>query len=393
MRLYKRALCLGVAGLAGIAAVSAPLQSLAASPEFSRSAEEWERLRDNVLEYDEIVDLVHEYNATVRKNQIDLNESRKEYGVTNSEWADRYRVVAGEAEDALQYPDSDDMSYAAVMAGIIQSEMQIKTLREKADDALEDYEVAYYGYSAQECQTAAAAQSDMVSYYLNQLQLQTDQKNLELMQVTYDHMLQKQALGTATAVDVLRASENLRTAQKAIQDDESAIENVRQKLIVALGWSHDATPEIRGIPEVDMEFVASMNPEADKAAALENSYSLKADKKKLSNARAQDNIDTLQTTVTEREQKIGAALTAGYQSVVAAKAAYDLNVAQAALESKNLESMGRRYAQGTSSHMEYLTQENAAAKAGLAVETAKLKLFEAVESYRWMLNGLAGSEG
>ena len=46
-----------------------PARALAASPEFARTQEEWARLRDNVLEYEEIEDLVHEYNTTVLNNE------------------------------------------------------------------------------------------------------------------------------------------------------------------------------------------------------------------------------------------------------------------------------------------------------------------------------------
>ena len=40
-----------------------------ASPTFSRTAEEWAVLQDDKLTWDEIPDLIHEYNATVRDNE------------------------------------------------------------------------------------------------------------------------------------------------------------------------------------------------------------------------------------------------------------------------------------------------------------------------------------
>ena len=44
--------------LAAALAGAAPAGALAASPEFARTPEEWERLRDNTLEYEEIPDLI-----------------------------------------------------------------------------------------------------------------------------------------------------------------------------------------------------------------------------------------------------------------------------------------------------------------------------------------------
>ena len=63
--------CLTAISLAGVMAVSFPAAAMAASPEFARSEEEWESLRDHVLEYGEIPDLIAEYNATVQSNQYE----------------------------------------------------------------------------------------------------------------------------------------------------------------------------------------------------------------------------------------------------------------------------------------------------------------------------------
>ena len=50
MKRLKQALSLG---MAGVMMTAAPVTAFAASPEFSRSAEEWARLQDNTIEYDE----------------------------------------------------------------------------------------------------------------------------------------------------------------------------------------------------------------------------------------------------------------------------------------------------------------------------------------------------
>ena len=118
MKRFKQTLSLA---LAGVMMTAAPTAAFAASPEFARSAEEWAKLQDNKIEYDEIADLVHEYNATVQKNAIDLGKFRKDYGDTNEKWADRYRELADDLEASLSYPDVDDASYASIMTQIVTS--------------------------------------------------------------------------------------------------------------------------------------------------------------------------------------------------------------------------------------------------------------------------------
>ncbi len=377
--------------LAGLMTTAAPLTALAGVPEFGRTEEEWALLRDDRIEYDEIADLVHEYNATVKKNQIDLNEFRKDYGETNDKWADRYRELADEVESSLVYPDVDDSGYASAMSAIVTGEMQVEKLREQADDAVEDYLTYYYDMCSTECLLVSQAQSNMISWYQNQQKLRSDEKQLQLLQEQYQSAVVQSSIGMATEVQVLTARESLRNAEKTVQDDQAAIENVHQRLMVLLGWSHDAGPEIGDIPEVDMERIASMNPETDKQQAIENSYMMKSNRRKLENARTEDVRQNLQETIAEDEQNIGATLKANYQNVLSSKAAYELGVAQAGLAQRNLQSAKLQFDVGNVSRLDYITQEIEAEKAQLQVETAKLNLFQAVESYNWALNGLAGT--
>ena len=62
MKIWKRALSVSITG---VMLAAAPMTALAASPEFARTSEEWARLRDNKMEYDELEDLIAEYNTTI----------------------------------------------------------------------------------------------------------------------------------------------------------------------------------------------------------------------------------------------------------------------------------------------------------------------------------------
>lgn len=386
MRVWKQA---AAGTLAGLMLAAIPLQAWAATPEFARSKEEWERLGDDRLEYEEIPGLIHEYNATVRKNQIDLNEFRKDYGETNDQWADRYRELADDLESSLSYPDVDDSGYAATMTNIVTSEIQIDNWRETADDALEDYLTYYYDYCQAECLLASAAQNQMIQYYLNQLQLQTDQNQVQVLEETWQNTADRRNVGMTTDVEVLAASENLKNAQKAVQDTRSAMDTGRRYLIVLLGWKSEDNPEIGEIPEVDGERIAAMNPTADKSVAIENSYAIKASRRRLENSRSTDKKDDLTETIREAEQGIGAALNADYQKVISCQAAHELAQAQAALEEENLRKAERRYAQGMAAPLEFLTQQHTTEAARIHVEVTRLKLFQAVQAYDWDVNGLA----
>ncbi len=388
MKRLKQALTLG---LAGTMLAAAPGAAFAASPEFARSAEEWAKLQDNTIEYDEIADLIHEYNATVQKNAIDLSKFRKDYGESNDEWADRYRELADDLEASLSYPDVEDTSYASVMTAIVTSEMQIDNWRKSADEAVDDYMTYYYNYASAEAMLTSNAQQQMIAYYVNQLQLELDQKNQELLNETYQSVQTQKSLGMATDVDVLTAEENLRNANKAILDDQNTMENNQEKLFVALGWKHDDRPTVGSLPEPDFNRIAAMDPAKDKEQAVENSYTMKINKRKLENAKSDETKETLEKTIREDTQSIGASVTSSYQNALAAKASLELKEAQAALQEKTMQTTERQYQLGMIGRLDYLRQNYACESAKIQAKTAKYNLLQAIQSYDWVLNGLANA--
>ena len=388
MKGFRRVLPLG---LAGILCAAAPVQAMVGSPAFSRTAEEWARLQDDVIEYDELADLIHEYNATVQKNQIDLNEFQKEYGTSRDDVSDRYRELADELESDLSYPDSGDSDYASRMGVIISNETQIKNYRELADDNVEDLAIKRMTYDSAEAVLVSTAQTHMINYYLYQLQLQADQKKLELLQENLQSAQKKKEVGMTTDVDVLNAQENVRNGEQAVQSDETSIDNVHQRLIVLLGWKHDASPEIRELPALDVAKIDAMNPAEDKAAALENNYTLKVNKRKYENATSEDTKESLEKSIRDNEQNIGANLSAEYQNVLSLKTAYDLAAAQASLDARDFETAKRQYELGNISRLDYVTSQNTAETSALNQQMAALKLFQAIQTYEWAVNGLASA--
>ncbi len=373
------------------ALLAAPCTALASSPEFARTAEEWASLQDDVLEYGEIEDLVQEYNATVQRNQIELESFRRDYGMTNDEWARRYRELADDLEDDLDYPSVDDSTYASVMSSIVTSEMQIESWREMADDALEDYEVYYLQYLQEEKQIAQTAQNDMIDYFAKQVTLQSDLKNREMLEASYQNAVSREALGSATHTEVLLAQQNIQLNDQALEEDQSDIEVTKENLLVLLGWKYSADPVIMPLPPIDFEHIAQINPEVDREEAIANNYTLRINQRKYENARAQDNKDSLARTITENEQMIGADLNTLYSSLLSYQVAYELAQSEYELEVRNLASAEREYAYGSISRMDYITQQNTTAMKEIAVWTAYLDLFQAVQDYDWAVKGLAST--
>lgn len=370
--------------LAAVLAAAAPTGTAwAGSPEFARSAEEWAKLRDNVMEYDELAGLIHEYNVTVQNNQRDYNEKKNK---TSDEIAQDYR----DAADAVRSSMSGDDSPQAIMQDSM-AEAQALSLEQQADDNVEDSEIFKMTYDQTEATLVSNAQTNMISYHQKARDLDLKKKNRELLAAIYDSVVLKMNHGMATQMDVLTAQENLQNADAAILTAESDLENTRQKLCVMLGWRYDASPEIREIPAVDLNRIQSMDPAADKARALENNYTLRINKKKLANSSNNSKKESLQMTIDDNIQRIGSSVDSAYKNVIQSQTAYQQAAVSLEVASKNMEAAERKMQIGTLSRLDYLNQQYAYLQAQVAMEDASMALFQAVESYDWNINGLASA--
>ena len=382
MRKWKQ---IGAFTLAAVMTFSGPASTVwAGSPEFSRTAEEWAKLRDNVMEYDELTGLIREYNVTVQKNQLDISDKKRDDKVTRDQYAQYYRDAAFDARSNVSGDDPVTDAQAQVAAA--QAE-------EAADKVTEDITVHQLTYDQQEAGLVASAQSSMISYFQQKLELESAKDSLEYMEAQYQAILVKQSAGMATLSDVLAAKEGVQSTQASIEKLTGSIEETRQKLLVMLGWKYSDTPEIRDIPAVDFEHIAAMNPETDKDAALEKNYTFNINKRKLANAVAELTKETLKRTVSSNEQNIKSEIVKNYQAVQQAKASYEQAKGEFELESKNMETAERKQQIGTLSRLDYMKQKNSFNTKDNAMKKAQLTLFQAVQTYDNAVNGLASAGG
>lgn len=372
--------------LAGVMGMSLPMTSMA-SPEFSRTAGEWSSLRDNVLEYGEIADLIHEYNVTVQNNRYEYNEFIKDYGKKKDDVAQAYRDLA----DDLEAEKSGDDS-AMSRVSDLQLDIQAKQLREQADDNLEDSEIHYLSYSQAEDNLVLSAQSKFISYYKNQLELEAVEAQKKTLENTETLTAAKRQAGMATEADVLSAQESVLEQEKTISGLKQEIERTRQELIIMLGWKGSDQPEITGLPDNIMAELDSIDLQADQETALEKNYTLRINRKKLENADDADSKAKIKNTISGNERQIEVSVTNAWEGLQTGKLSYEQAVSDAAAEARNMEQAVQKWSAGMITRYDYEQQQAALTKKELAVKTAELNLIDLLETYRWNVNGLASAE-
>ena len=362
-------------GMAVSLSVGAPATSLAGTPEFGRSAEEWARLRDNVLEYEEIEDLVYEYNTTVLNNAQAYN---RENARDRREVVKEYMDQAADALDAYTYTSSPDLLVAAGRAE-----------QAAENNVLEgDRTASMIGYKQTEKGIAKQAQAAMNTYFKLQYQLTALEKNRELRAATVGSGQGRQSQGMATYAEVLNAQQNVQSADAQIIAMKSQIEDTRQNLIIMLGWKQGDMPEIRPMPAVQMDRISAMNVEEDTRTALGADYTLQLDQRKMNNSITDANKNIYKKTVEEDKQKIAVAVNDGYQKVIQAKNSFDEAVLNLEVETKNWNAANTKYQLGSISRMECLQAEAALVQAQMDREVKNLELFQAMENYDWIIKGV-----
>lgn len=141
------------------------------TPEFAYSAEKWASLRDNIMEYGELADLVHEYNPTVISNRSTYKDQK------NKNLNDIYDDYMKDIDDIWDQADSadNDITWASLRysAGL---------LTKQADNNYEDADMEKIQYDQQEAKLVYQAQEMMVSLKQSAYNLENLQSTRELLQ-------------------------------------------------------------------------------------------------------------------------------------------------------------------------------------------------------------------
>jgi len=380
-------LSLIIAGLS-----QAPLRSLAKSPTFSRTEEEWAKLRDMNLDYEEIDGLVTEYNATVQTNQANMQQFTRDYGRKNSEVSQSYRDMAEKIEDSLTEPDPDSMTYVPMMASIAQSRATISNLKNSADTTLEDYEVQYFTYESARLSLVQNTKALMISYYSKDVSKEALQKAVEVAELNLANAQARLAVGMATNLDVLSAKEDVIKANKTLSDQSNAALVDRDKLLIMTGFKTDSQANIGLVPvlsEEELQNIDKINVEEDIKKAVEENYALKINKRKLGNAKSDTQIKSLNSTISSGTENIKANVQTLYKNLVNAKDKLNLLKAELELSGKDLETIRQKKNLGMATQLEVANKELENIKKNTEKEQAELALRLALENYNSAVNGLA----
>ena len=386
----KRAKRLAGAVLAAGVITAMPFQAFAQrSPEFAYSEEKWATLRDNKLEFDEISDLVHEYNPTVVQNEI----SYKDYLTKNrDDVAQDYYDKANEIYSNISYPDSDDANYGSGVAAALRNEQQAKSLMEQGDENTDDQATMRIQYDQAEARLAKQAEGLMITYWTQYYNLDGQKARIDEAKLSFQSEQNRLAAGMSTQAKVLSAKESVASAEAALVTAESNLASTKESLCLMLGWGYGADVEIAELADPDQSKIAAIDVSADIQTALGNSYAYRLTKTQLTNARTDSVKEKLSETEKNQRETISNSVKSAYDSLLLAQSDYEQAQSALALQEVSMKSADAKLAAGTITKNTYESQKASYTTAQVTARTQKLSLLQAMNDYDWAVNGLASAE-
>ncbi|OON88344.1 hypothetical protein BXO88_00695 [Oribacterium sp. C9] len=352
------------------------------SYERERTAEQWAALRDNVLTWDEIRDLVHEYNPTVSSLWINYRDNN-DTGTYDLSYDDVISNIESVYDNAIGKSDAGDAS----------AELTRKQALANVDTTIQnsDREVVTLGHEKTEVATAEAIKQQIISIYtselttkLNQIAIEQDTKLLEQAQ-------RKLQVGSGTELDVLNAEKTLKDAEVSLQSSIADQIKAKQTVLVNLGWKYDAEPLICEVPEVTDEMIAVINLQEDIQKAMGNSYTLRIDERKMTLAESEGTASSTAISLNSDKNQVQSDITAKYNALLEAQNNYKKQQLNELNLLKTLDKTNRSYALGSSSMRELETANYNYNSAVINTQIMKYNMQGAYFTYISYRDGLAGS--
>ena len=368
-------------------AAASPLCAFAESPAFTRTEAEWETLRDDLLEWSEITDLVLEYNSTVQANR-DSYAADKLSGKTAGQTADMLNSMA-ESYEAMAMAAENDAAGGIMAASY---KVMADQLRSQADENVSDYRIILLENERARMQVEKTARELFIGYHRAALAKDQNEKQLAYTEKKYNSAKNLQKYGMGTEVETLTALENYQKAQAECMTSDSGINTYYRRLITLCGWKYDAPAVIGALPERDPETAAKIDRAADQKKAVENSITLQADAIKLENAKklhGETIIKKWENQQAADTNTVKSSYNSAADALALAKNSYDSALAQFQIQTSNLATAAKQLNLGTIAKIDYISVEHSADAAEAALLNAWMDLLSKRADYDAVVNGLS----
>lgn len=360
------------------------------------TAEQWNLLYDQTIEFDELSNLVKYFNPDVLNMTDPINNS---IGNEEYKYDGLIRTIKDLEDDIKNSEDSGETSTEEGMQNYINLKTELIISKKTAEATMKaikgikrDNSTVNFNITRISRQYEYFADQIMIGYNNASANKALLQKVVELSNTAYEAQSLSQKIGTATEIDVLKAKKEVLSAQSSLISLDHTIDGLRRSLALMTGYSVDSLPNIGGLPELDLSAISNIDLEADTAKAIGNNYQL-IDMRRTNSNKTTTGIQNKQASVSEGEQNVTVTMQSLYQNLKQAKTAYEAALTSYEKAGLDQGKAQRSFQMGMLSKITYLQSQMAYLQAQGAKESAYSDLYQAYTTYQWAIKGVISDSG
>ena len=349
--------------------------------------EQNEKLKDQVLEYSEIQDMIRNYNPSVQEAVSAYNRTLEQYADGWAEMKFGKNSVATDKKNAKDSGDAQQYSYYAAEEAIYQSAA-------KSYQKMYDSMQSASSTSSQrkiERQMTVATQSLVISYETMRLERDTLEKERELYQKQYELAVVREQAGMGTQADVLKALNQVQSAEASIASTDESMAGLYDSICLSVGRDTNGGMVIAEIPAADRKRADGINLEEDTRKAIGNNDTLMSDRHSLQ-ATSTSSSNYKLRTMEEGEQKLASKMKSLYDSVQQKKKALETAATGYEKAGREKQNADTKYSIGMLSQDEYLREQMNYIQRTAEYRSADLAFTQAMDAYDWAVLGIADIE-
>lgn len=335
-------------------------------------------LNDENLSFDEIEDLIHLNNATVKSNWNSF-ENRK----SNDEIVGDY-LDAADALDELASNATSDVQMAMYNA-------QAEAMRMSADSNADDSNTNFLNYLIVEKNLVLSSKTIYIDYLKSIYDVLNAKEDLEDAKRKLETAINNENLGNGTRLETLNARKAEADANAALMTANSNKRTYYRNLLINLGFDVNKDININELPTINVNIKNTIDINSDYEKALLNNHQFETFKRRFENAKTEEYKKQYQIQIDSAPSYIRSDLEKKYADIEDAYSSYVNMQISLELYQDEHEKASKEYTTGNISKKEYLTKVTNLNKGKNEVKKAMYDIMKAYEIYEASANGLASA--
>ncbi len=232
----------------------------------------------------------------------------------------------------------------------------------------------------------ASAQNLMNSYNQMAANVVAMEKSVEAAQSSYDAAVKKRAAGLIKDTELESEASSLERQKNSLASLKEQQSELKESLLTLLGLSGRTNIEIGMVPDPDLAAIRAVNVENDIQTAISNDSTWISEMK--SKVTGTDNRELRKQRISEAAQNAEISLRSTYENLQNALSQYEAAESAYSAAKQAWDTVQKKQAAGMLSKNAYLFGESAWLSGEAAMNTARLNLVSAYESYVWQVAGV-----